>query len=440
MKSMLCNPKKNSIKRVIKAAGTILSVALLVLIFISTSNKVFAQTSWEKYAGNPVMFPGPPGAWDDHWLFSGDVLFDDTTYHMWYSSWDSVNTRIGYATSPDGIAWTKYADNPVLDNGLPGSWDESGGGRATVVYNESVYHMWYTGNNTSGVHRLGYATSPDKIVWTKYASNPVMDVGSPGTWDDSGILYEDVIFTDSLYQLWYTGWDSTNLRIGYATSPDGINWTKYAGNPVLNLGEAGSWDSAGVTSPTVVYHDSTYHMWYTGGEEMQPGIPYLLISFPGYATSSDGINWTKYAENPISNDPSVVSSGDAYYDGSTYHMWFSFCEWDGECHFRIHYSTAGITGIDEHSLNLPNQFELSQNYPNPFNPTTTINYQIPELSFVTLKVYGVLGNEIATLANEEKPIGSYEVEFNATALPSGIYFYRLQAGSFVETKKMVLIK
>jgi hypothetical protein len=83
---------------------------------------------------------------------------------------------------------------------------------------------------------------------------------------------------------------------------------------------------------------------------------------------------------------------------------------------------------------------LQQNYPNPFNPTTTIKYQIPELSFVTIKVYDVLGSEIATLINEEKPVGSYEVEFNAPSLPCGIYFYRLQAADFVETKKMVLLR
>ena len=87
-----------------------------------------------------------------------------------------------------------------------------------------------------------------------------------------------------------------------------------------------------------------------------------------------------------------------------------------------------------------NNYQLSQNYPNPFNPKTIIKYQIPELSFVTLKVYDVLGNEIAILLNEEKPIGTYELTWYADNLPSGIYFYRLQAGSFVETKKMVLIK
>ena len=83
---------------------------------------------------------------------------------------------------------------------------------------------------------------------------------------------------------------------------------------------------------------------------------------------------------------------------------------------------------------------MIQNYPNPFNPATTIKYSIPELSFVILKVYDVLGNEIAILVNEEKPIGNYEVEFDATTLPSGIYFYRLQTSNFIQTKKMVLMK
>jgi 5-hydroxyisourate hydrolase-like protein (transthyretin family) len=81
-----------------------------------------------------------------------------------------------------------------------------------------------------------------------------------------------------------------------------------------------------------------------------------------------------------------------------------------------------------------------QNFPNPFNPVTTITYEIPERSIVTIKIYGVLGNEITTLVNEEKSAGRYEILFNAENLPSGIYFYRLQAGDYIETKKMVLMK
>ena len=89
---------------------------------------------------------------------------------------------------------------------------------------------------------------------------------------------------------------------------------------------------------------------------------------------------------------------------------------------------------------IPNNYLLFQNYPNPFNPSTKIKYQITDLSFVTLKVFNVLGKEVATLVNEEKPVGSYKVDFNAGNLTSGIYFYTLSAGSFKETKKMLLIK
>jgi hypothetical protein len=88
----------------------------------------------------------------------------------------------------------------------------------------------------------------------------------------------------------------------------------------------------------------------------------------------------------------------------------------------------------------PNLYILSQNYPNPFNPNTTIQYQLQDFSFVQLKVYDVLGSEVATLVNEEKPAGSYEIEFDGSELASGIYFYRLQAGYFNETKMMVLLK
>ena len=105
-----------------------------------------------------------------------------------------------------------------------------------------------------------------------------------------------------------------------------------------------------------------------------------------------------------------------------------------------------IVNVEASNSNIPNDFLLYQNYPNPFNPTTKIKYTVPvtlsevEGSLVTLKVYDVLGNEIATLVNEENSTGSYEVEFDGNNLPSGIYFYQLQTGQFIETKKMLLIK
>lgn len=107
-----------------------------------------------------------------------------------------------------------------------------------------------------------------------------------------------------------------------------------------------------------------------------------------------------------------------------------------------------VVGVNNEDENEYVSFALHQNYPNPFNPATKIKYSIPSVTlrqaqsdvFVTLKVYDVLGNDITTLVNEEKPAGGYELEFDGSGLTSGIYFYRLQAGTFVETKKMVLLK
>jgi len=88
----------------------------------------------------------------------------------------------------------------------------------------------------------------------------------------------------------------------------------------------------------------------------------------------------------------------------------------------------------------PTEFQLSQNYPNPFNPTTNISFSIPDESYVTLKVYNILGYEITTLVNKEMKSGNYTVKFDGSSLPSGIYFYRLQANHNIATKKLILVK
>ncbi len=95
---------------------------------------------------------------------------------------------------------------------------------------------------------------------------------------------------------------------------------------------------------------------------------------------------------------------------------------------------------DVEILSGPGGFSISQNYPNPFNPVTTIQFQIPELNFITLTIYDILGNKITTLINEQKPAGSYFVDFDGSNLPSGVYFYTIQAGTFIKTKKMILLK
>ncbi len=105
------------------------------------------------------------------------------------------------------------------------------------------------------------------------------------------------------------------------------------------------------------------------------------------------------------------------------------------------YSEDAITGVDKNDENsIPKEFELMQNYPNPFNPTTTIIFDLPKQSHVILKIYNILGQEVKTLVNDTKNPGSYHLNFNAASLASGVYIYRIRAGEFTSTKKMMLIK
>jgi hypothetical protein len=97
-----------------------------------------------------------------------------------------------------------------------------------------------------------------------------------------------------------------------------------------------------------------------------------------------------------------------------------------------------ITAVME--INIPTEFSLMQNYPNPFNPTTTISFALPSKAFVKLTVFDLIGREIAVLTSEELPAGTYTRQWNAVNMASGIYFYRIQAGSFVETKKLILLR
>lgn len=101
----------------------------------------------------------------------------------------------------------------------------------------------------------------------------------------------------------------------------------------------------------------------------------------------------------------------------------------------------GTVGVEDgNDIELPREYGLAQNYPNPFNSVTIISYQLPESKFVTLKVYDILGNEVEILVNEEKPAGSYNISFDASRFPSGVYYYKLSSGNYTETKKMILLK
>jgi hypothetical protein len=103
-------------------------------------------------------------------------------------------------------------------------------------------------------------------------------------------------------------------------------------------------------------------------------------------------------------------------------------------------TTGFITQVNDEPDVIPTVYNLFQNYPNPFNPSTIISFSIPASSFVTIRIFDVLGSEVANLVNEEKSAGNYEITFDSKGLSSGVYLYKIQAGKFVETKKMILLR
>jgi len=135
----------------------------------------------------------------------------------------------------------------------------------------------------------------------------------------------------------------------------------------------------------------------------------------------------------------VLKDGQSYANFDPYDRTLNLPPSEGG-HFEVTYETV-ITDVASEQYALVENFELHQNYPNPFNPSTNISYQIPARSYVSIKVYDLLGSEIITLVDEIKEAGSHSALFIVnSSLPSGVYFYRIQAGNYIETKKMILLK
>ena len=298
-----------------------ITIFLTIAALMLWANVGMTQTEWEKYPGNPVLDLGESGTWEARAVDHPTVLFDGTEYQMWYSGHDGSNYRIGYATSSDGIEWVKYPGNPVLDLGESGTWDDYHVARPAVLFNGTEHQMWYTGHDGSK-NRVGYATSADGITWVKHPDNPVLDIGENGTWDDNSINSLTVLFNGTEYQMWYDGGDGSIVRIGHATSADGINWEKHPGNPVLDLGESGTWDDYHVAFPTVLSDGTEYHMWYTGHDGSNYRIGYATsadgILWEKYADNpvldlGESGTWDDYQ----------VAGPTVLFDGTEYHMWYT---------------------------------------------------------------------------------------------------------------------
>lgn len=292
--------------------------------------------NFQKQVASPVLSVGTTGSWDQSLVYDPAVLKNGDRYEMWYSGSNGTANRIGYATSADGLTWAKYGSNPVLSPSL--AWESNRVFGPTVILDTGVYKMWYAASDGTTT-RLGYATSLDGVIWTKQSS-PVLDVGAADTWDSTYVSRPSVVKIGSTYHLWYTGNNGSADRIGHATSTNGINWTKDVSNPIIDLGAPGAWDWLDVYAPSVVPYGDKYLMWYSGST-----LPAAYQT--GLAISTDGTTWSKQADRLTQGAAGTLDSNSADYpavvfDGTQFKIWYSGLNSAGT--YSIGYATAQLCG------------------------------------------------------------------------------------------------
>jgi len=292
-------------------SSKILLTAWLIIVLSLGVEAANAQTSWVRNSANPVLSPSPAG-WDSSEVLIPRLYYDGSKYQMWYSgdngTIEAGGGSIGYATSNDGVSWTKNS-NPVLTHGAAGSWDSLLVYAGFVLKNASTYLMWYEGarlkpDGSCCKFGLGLATSLDGLSWTKYAGNPILTSESSSM---PYVSYPWVLMVRGQFKMWYAcGVYAPYLTaICLANSSDGIQWSQDA-TPVFRGTEATTdWDGGTVYSPNVIYDGKTYSMWYSSGNSV--GTKYQI----GYATSPDGITWTRASGLPILG-PTSSEAWDSY--------------------------------------------------------------------------------------------------------------------------------
>lgn len=272
----------------------------------------------------------PWSSWEYDYVFYPAVVYDaaDNKYKMFYSATGVAQTgdsmwdlwHIGIATCPgtDTFAWSRIDDNyePVLRSSKfyegdvvnppdqKTRFDYIFAYGACVIKDGAAFKMWYTGWNGKSEHvgngitrklnqRIGYATSPDGMNWTKL-SGPgtgecILDLGAAGSQDAKGVGQPYVIKEGDSYRMWYEGFDGSVWRIFYAVSPDGIKWTKQGA--ALNPGETGSLDQLGARNPVVITRKGKMELWYEGqsGTGAYPSQYHVLRA----VSADNGASWTK---------------------------------------------------------------------------------------------------------------------------------------------------
>ncbi len=272
---------------------------------------------WVKYKNNPVVF-GDNGTVNDPY-----VLKEGDTYRMWHTWWnDDPTVSLSLIESKDGINWTKpktiLAPNPKTD------WEHRVD-RARLVKRGDTYHMWYTGHRKKSKdgYSIGYATSKDGWNWRRMSDRPVLEATLP--WEKPTLMCPSVVWDEKAnqYQMWYCAGDSYEPDvIGYATSPDGINWTKPFSKPVFTADPNNEWEQSKVGGGYVTRHGDWYLMFYIGFRDRD----HAAI---GLARSKDGINWQRHPQNPIicptkgGFDSRACYTSCVAFDGQKWLLWYN---------------------------------------------------------------------------------------------------------------------
>jgi predicted GH43/DUF377 family glycosyl hydrolase len=329
--------------------------APVLLARCSASTADLEPLAWTKVTdsttglkGSVLAGPGTAGEFDERANFTVNAFRDGDIIRMYYGGADGVQQgncagingvhwRIGLATSPDGLNFTRVAGDQakhaILDNGAAGQFDDYLTYRPNVLKDGATYRMWYNGstlpfNCPTGTlalnRRIGYAESTDGLHFTKHYDGPgeggsVLPLGALGTIDAQQVGYVWVIKDTHDYKMYYSANDGQNFwRVALATSTDARNWTKVpgkvAGGAILDIGAVGALDHFCAYQPTVIKeNDSLYRMWYRGCQsEGNPNGPSLGVI--GYAESNDGITWVKVPQTGRPSDVALVAGAPGSFD------------------------------------------------------------------------------------------------------------------------------
>jgi predicted GH43/DUF377 family glycosyl hydrolase len=415
----------------------LLLMGLILFTFITVNSS--AQLNWVKCEGNPIIEGSLP-EWDvSKWY--PVVIHEDGLFKMWYGgyNWQNLTHQIGYGVSEDGITWS-LNDDPVIPSGAPGAWDRVRMPGTVLRINDTL-RMWYVGSTLDWATRaFGYAWAVEENNWN-VLPDPVLVKGEPGTWDDYSIMNYCVHYDGAIYHMFYTG-IGQGVKIGYATSIDGINWDKdYEHSPVISLGENGTFYDEWVMASGLVVYNDTIRMFFTGYDGTTIPPPEYSYYRVGYAWSTDYVNWTVENNMEPVVDVGAVGSWDErmvhvpsviVHDGRL-KMWYTGYTFDTP--WKIGYALGDfITGLPDKLELMPAALSIT---PNPFKDDVTLTYQLQEKSTVQLDVYNYSGQLISSLLNDVREQGNHEVFFDGAELQPGVYFCVLKTNEGVQTKKLI---